>query len=178
MNICIRVGATLSLALLAGHAAAIPVLKKVTPSFSQAAGNLNAGLIVQASTSLPVLVIGGGFTIACSMSTLQITADRRATFSSFLGPNETLQIPAVVPSTYPIPGWSNIPLGSCGGQCSMHYTGEATDATSLSVRIGNAGVGANFTLIPQGTQSEGNTIIANVCRLSQRQCCTPLCSIP
>lgn len=178
MNTCIRAGATLTLALLSGHAAAIPVLKKVTPTFNQAGGNFNAGVIVEASTDLPVLVIAGGFTIRCSMSPLSLPVQRRATFSSFLGPKETLLVPEVVPSTYAIPGWSSIPAGSCGGQCTMEYSGEATDATSLSVRIGNTGVGASFTLIPQGTQSAGNAVLVNVCRLVQRQCCTQSCSIP
>ena len=38
----------------------------------------------------------------------------------------------------------------------MQYKGEAKDETSLSVRVGNQGVGVNFTLIPAGEQSIGN----------------------
>jgi hypothetical protein len=178
MNICIRAGATLILALLSGHAAAIPMLRQVTPTFYQSGSNLNAGLIVEASTDLPVLVIAGGFTIRCSTSTLALPVQRRATFSSFFGPRESLRIPEVLPSSYAIPGWSDIPAGTCSGQCTMEYTGEATDATSLSIKIGSVGAGASFTLIPTGTQAEGNTILANVCRVAQRQCCTLSCSIP
>lgn len=178
MNICMRALAALSLMLLSGHAAAIPTLKSVVPTFHQSAnGTLNAGLTVEASTSLPVLIIAGGFTITCTSSTLPQTAERRATFTGFVGISETLRIPQVIPSTYPIPGWSSIPMGSCG-QCVMQYKGEAKDETSLSVRVGNQGVGVNFTLIPSGEQLIGNAQLIDVCRLRQRQCCTPLCAIP
>jgi hypothetical protein len=171
--------ATLSLAVLAGPAAAVPTLKKVTPTFYQAGnGRLAAGLIVEASTSLPVLVLAGGFTITCTTGSLPQTAERRFTYTSFFGPNETLTIPEVVPSTYSIPGWSSIPAGTCGGQCVMQYKGEAKDETSLSVRIGNAGVGVTFTLIPAGEQMTGNAVLANICRAGRPQCCTPMCVIP
>jgi hypothetical protein len=179
MNTCMRVLATLGCALLSGHAAAVPTLKNVTPIFYQSGnGTLNAGLIVEAATSLPVLVIAGGFTITCTTSTLPQTADRRATFTGFFGINESLRIPSVVPSTYAIPGWSSIPAGSCGGQCVMQYRGETKDVSNLSVRIGNEGVGATFTLIPPGEQSAGNAILINVCRSGQPQCCTRGCQLP
>lgn len=179
MNMCKRALAALSLMLLCGHAAAIPILKNVTPTFHQTGNNssVNAGVLVEASTSLPVLIIAGGFTITCTSSSLPQTAERRATFTGFIGINESLLIPQVLPSTYPIPGYSNIPMGSCG-QCVMQYKGEAKDETSLSVRVGNQGVGASFTLIPAGEQLIGNAQLIDVCRLRQRQCCTPLCSIP
>ena len=175
-----RLCAALSCAFISGHAVAIPTLRKATPVFFQAGGNgiLMAGLTVEASTSLPVLVIAGGFNITCSTSSFVQPVQRRMTFSSFLGPHETLSIPAVVPSAYTIPNWSSIPAGTCAGQCMMAWTAEATDATSLSVRIGDTGVGAQFTLIPQGTQSVGDVRIANICRIGQPQCCTPACSIP
>jgi hypothetical protein len=179
MNICTRALAALSLLLLCGAAAAIPTLKNVTPTFHQTGNNstVNAGVLVEASTSLPVLIIAGGFTITCTSSSLPQTAERRATFTGFVGINQSLRIPEVLPSTYPIPGYSSIPMGSCG-QCVMQYKGEAKDETSLSVRVGNQGVGANFTLIPAGEQLIGNAQLIDVCRLRQRQCCTPLCSIP
>jgi len=179
MNTRLRIFATLACVLLSGHAAAVPTLKNVTPIFYQSGnGNLTAGLIVEASTSLPVLIISGGFTITCTTSTLPQTAERRATFTGFLGVNESLRIPDVVPSTYSIPGWSSIPAASCGGQCVMQYKGETRDETSLSVRIGNQGVGANFTLIPAGEQSVGNAILVNICRSGQPQCCTRGCQLP
>ena len=179
MNTCMRVLATLSCLLLSGHAAAVPKLKSVTPIFYDSGnGSLNAGLIVEASTSLSVLIIAGGFTITCTTSTLPQTADRRATFTGFFGISESLRIPSVVPSTYSIPGWSSIPPGTCSGQCVMQYKGETTDETSLSVRIGNQGIGANFTLIPAGEQSTGNAILANICRSGQPQCCTRGCQLP
>lgn len=179
MNTCTRVLATLTLALASAHAAAIPVLRTVAPTFNQASGSstLNAGLIIEASTDLLVLVIGGGFTITCSTSSLQQTAERRATYSDFFGPREVLLIPEVVPSTYTIPGWLNIAAGSCG-ECVMQYKGEARDETSLSVRVGSTGVGASFTLIPAGEQSISNSVLASVCRAMRVQCCTPLCSVP
>jgi hypothetical protein len=179
MNSCIHVLATLSFALVAGHAAANPTLKNVIPTFYQSGnGSLSAGLIVEASTDLPVLVIAGGFTITCTTSTLPQTAERRATFTGFFGVHESLRIPDVVPSSYSIPGWSSIPAGSCGGQCVMQYKGETRDETSLSVRIGNQGVGASFTLIPSGEQSTGNAILLNICRSGQPQCCTRGCQLP
>ena len=179
MNTCTYVLATLGSLLLSGHAAAVPKLKNVTPIFYQSGNsNLSAGLIVEASTSLPVMVIAGGFTITCTTSTLPQTAERRATFTGFLGINESLRIPSVVPSSYSIPAWSSIPAGSCGGQCVMQYKGEAKDETSLSVRIGNQGVGVNFTLIPAGEQATGNAVLIDVCRSGQPQCCTRGCQLP
>ena len=179
MSTCMRIFATLGLALVCGHAAAIPTLKRVTPTFFQSSNSsLSAGLIVEASTDLLVLVIAGGFTISCSTSSLQQSAERMATFSDFFGPDEILRIPATVPSTYGIPGWSSIPAGTCNGQCIMQYKGEAKDETSLSIRIGMTGFGASFGLIPSGVQSSGNSILANICRSGQPQCCTRGCVIP
>ena len=179
MNTRLRIFATLAGVLLSAHAAAVPTLKNVTPIFYQSGnGSLTAGMIVEASTSLPVLIIGGGFTITCTTSTLPQTAERRATFSGFLGITESLRIPDVVPSTYAIPGWSSIPAGTCGGQCVMQYKAETRDETSLSIRVGNQGIGANFTLIPAGEQSVGNAILVNICRSGQPQCCTRGCQLP
>jgi hypothetical protein len=179
MKTWIRFCAALSCALVWGHAAAIPTLKKATPVFYQSGqGTLAAGLTVEASTSLPVLVIAGGFSIICSTSSFVQPVQRRLTFSSFLGPSETLRIPEVVPSIYTIPNWSSIPAGTCTAQCMMQWTAEATDATDLSIRIGNTGAGAQFTLIPQGTQSVGDVRLTNVCRTGRPQCCTPMCLIP
>lgn len=179
MNRSMRVLAALSLTLLAGTAVAVPSLKNVTPTFHQASSgdSVNAGLIVEASTSLPVLVIAGGFTITCSSSSLPLTAEARQTFTGFLPINASLRVPAVVPSRYPIPGFTNIGMGACG-QCVMQFKGEAKDETTLSVRIGNQGVGASFTLIPAGEQLVGNALLIDVCRVRQRQCCTPMCAIP
>lgn len=181
MNSRMRVLVTLSLVLVSGQAAAIPTLRLVAPTFNQVSGtngSLNAGLIVEASTDLLVLVIGGGFTITCSTSPLQITAERLATFSDFFGPHAVVRIPEVLPSTYPIPGWSSIPAGTCNGQCVMQYKGEARDETSLSIRVGSTGLGANFSLIPTGEQSRGNSVFTSVCRTGRPQCCTPACQIP
>jgi hypothetical protein len=181
MNTRLRIFATLSLVLVSGQAAALPTLRLVAPTFNQVSGSngsLNAGLIVEASTDLLVLVIGGGFTITCNTSPLLTTAQRIASFSDFFGPHAVLRVPEVLPSTYPIPGWSSIPAGSCNGQCFMQYKGEARDETSLSVRVGSTGVGVNFSLIPAGEQMLGNTAFTNVCRTGRPQCCTPACAIP
>jgi hypothetical protein len=179
MNMCMRVLVTLGLAALSAHAAAIPNLKSVTPTFYQSTnGNLHAGVIVEASTDLPVLVVGGGFTITCTTSSLPQTAERVETSVDFFGPNMKLLIPPVVPSAYPIPGWASVPTGTCTGQCAMQYTGEARDETDLSVRVGNQGVGVNFTLIPAGEARLANTMLTDVCRQPRRQCCTPGCVIP
>jgi hypothetical protein len=179
MNTCMRVVATLSFVLLSEQAAAIPTLKNVVPIFHHPGnGSVNAGLLVEASTSLPVLIIAGGFTITCTTSTLPITAERRVTFTGFFGIDKSVAVPEVIPSTYPLPGWSNLPTGACA-QCVMQYKGEAKDETSLSVRVGNQGIGVNFTLIPAGEQSLGNAILSDVCRSPRpRQCCTPGCVIP
>lgn len=178
MNKCMRILSTLTLAALCGPVLANPTLKSVTPTFYQGGnGILNVGLIVQASSSLPVLIIAGGFTITCTTSSLPQTAERRTTIVDFFGPKGSLRIPEVVPSTYSIPGWSSIPAGTCSGQCIMQYKGEARDETSLSIRVGNAGVGASFTLIPAGEQSKGDSVHTNVCRSGTPQCCTPGCSI-
>ena len=120
MNTCLRILGALTLVLLSGHAAAIPTLKKVKPTFFQSSNStLSAGLIVEAETDLLVLVLAGGFTITCSMSSLQHQVQRTVTFSDSFGPDAILRVPSVVPSSYGIPGWSSIPTGTCGGQC-MH----------------------------------------------------------
>jgi hypothetical protein len=179
MNTCMRVLATLTGVLLSGHAAAVPELKNVTPIFYQSGnGALSAGLIVEASTDLSVLIIAGGFTITCTTSTLPQTAEARATYTGFFGIRQSLRIPQIVPSGYSIPGWSSIPAGSCGGQCVMQYKGETRDETSLSVRIGDQGIGASFTLIPAGEQMLGNATLIDICRSGQPQCCTRGCQLP
>lgn len=179
MKIWIHVCAALACALVSGHAAAIATLKKATPVFYQSSNStLMAGLTVEASTSLPILVIAGGFTITCSTSPLAQPVQRRMTYSGFMGVNETLRVPEVVPSPYTIPSWSSIPAGTCSGQCLMQWTAEAEDQTTLSIRIGNTGAGAQFTLIPQGVQSVGDVRLANICRSGRPQCCTPGCVIP
>jgi hypothetical protein len=106
MNSYLRVLAALSVVTLSQHAAANPTLKSVTPTFHQAGGGtVQAGLVVEASTSLPVLVIAGGFTITCTTGSLVQSAENTATFVSFLGPSGKVNVPEVVPSPYPIPGW-------------------------------------------------------------------------
>lgn len=110
MNTCLRILGALTLVLLSGHAAAIPTLKKVKPTFFQSSNStLSAGLIVEAETDLLVLVLAGGFTITCSMSSLQHQVQRTVTFSDSFGPDAILRVPSVVPSSYGIPGWSSIP---------------------------------------------------------------------
>jgi hypothetical protein len=178
MNTFTCVLAALGLAAVAGQAIASPTLRRVQPTFYQNGnGNLTAGLIVEASTDLPVLVIGGGFTITCTTSPLPQTAERLATYVDFFGPHETLTIPEVVPSNYSIPGWSSIPAGTCGGQCVMQYKGETRDETSLSVRIGGSGIGVGFSLIPSGEQMTSNAVLADICRSGRPVCCTPKCAI-
>jgi hypothetical protein len=181
MNIRMHVLTTLTLLLVAGQAAAIPTLRTVIPTFHQSGASafLNAGLVVEASTDLLVLVIGGGFTITCNTnSSLQHNVERLKTYSDFFGPREVLLVPEVVPSTYEVPGWLSIPETSCSGQCVMQYKAEVRDETSLSIRIGSTGVGANFSLIPTGEARAGNSKLTNVCRAGRSRCCTPLCSIP
>lgn len=179
MNICMRVAATLGLALLSAHAVAVPTLKRVTPTFNQLNNSsLNVGLIVEASTDLLVLVLAGGYTITCSSGTGHLDAQRMQTYTDFFGPDEILRIPEVVPSVYPILGWSSIPAGTCAGYCIMHFKGEARDETSLSVRVGSTGAGVTFGLIPAGQQATGNSLVRTICRSGKPQCCTPGCVIP
>jgi hypothetical protein len=179
MKTWIHVCAALACALVSGQASAIATLKKATPTFYQLNNStLMAGLTVEASTSLPILIIAGGFTITCSTSALAQPVQQRRTYSGFMGVSQTLYVPEVVPSAYTIPNWSSIPAGTCSGQCLMQWTAEAEDQTTLSIRIGNTGAGAQFTLIPQGIQSIGNVRLANICRSGRPQCCTPMCVIP
>jgi hypothetical protein len=60
----------------------------------------------------------------------------------------------------------------------MQYKAETRDETSLSIRIGNQGIGASFTLIPAGEQSVGNAVLVDICRSGQPQCCTRGCQLP
>jgi hypothetical protein len=162
----------------AAQALAIPNLRRVEAVFGDAGnGNLIAGVVVEATSSLPVLGVGGGFTIRCSTSTLILTAERFDTASNFLGTHIVLNVPSAMPSSYPVPRWSSVPTGSCNAQCTMQYNGEARDESNSQMTIGGVGTGVTFTLIPDGQASMGDTRLINVCRGGRPQCCTPGCQI-
>jgi hypothetical protein len=169
----------LCLAIGSAQAFAIPNLRRVETAFQDGGnGTIQAGMIIEATSSLPVLTVGGGFTIRCSTSTLLITAERFSTVNSFVGTHLVLVVPPDSPSTYTVPRWSSIPAGSCSAQCTMQYNGEARDESNTQVTIGGVGSGVTFTLIPDGQTSMGNTRMINVCRGGRPQCCTPGCQIP
>ena len=151
MNTCLRILGALTLVLLSGHAAAIPTLKKVKPTFFQSRQqHAQCGADRRGETDLLVLVLAGGFTITCSISSLQHERRGPSTFSDFFGPDASPAHTVGGPSTYGIPGWSSIPAGTCGGQCVMQYKGEAKDETSLSVRIGSDRRGRELRAHPRG----------------------------
>lgn len=169
---------TLCLALGASQAFAVPNLRRVDATFTDGGnGTLRAGLVIEATSSLPVLSVGGGFTIRCSTSTLQLTAERFDTVNTFVGTHIVLNVPPVVPSNYSVPRWSSVPAGSCNAQCTMQYNGEARDESNVQMTIGGVGSGVSFTLIPDGQVSMGDTRMINVCRGGRPQCCTPGCQI-
>jgi hypothetical protein len=172
--------ALLALCLLFGaQAFAIPNLRRVEATFTSGSDNgiVHAGMVVEATSSLPVLSVGGGFTIRCSTSTLLLTAERFETVSNFVGTHLVLNVPPVTPSTYTVPRWPSIPAGSCT-QCTMQYNGEARDESNTQMTIGGVGSGVTFTLIPDGQVSMGNTHMINVCRRGRPVCCTPGCQLP
>jgi hypothetical protein len=175
----VRASMTLSLVLVSVQAIAIPNLRRVEPNFSQSGNStLNAGVVIEADTDLAILGVGGGFTITCSTSSLQQTAERFQTYNDIFGPHVVLLVPPVVPSSYSIPAWTSIPAGTCNAQCVMQYNGEARDETSLAFSIGGGGAGANFSLIPDGEASLGNSVLIGICRGGRPQCCTPGCQLP
>jgi hypothetical protein len=163
---------------MASQANAIPEWVQTTPTFYQISNNnVAAGLVVQAEAPRPMLGIGGGFTINCTMNSLVINAQEKADLYDFFGPEVTLNVPTPTPGIYVIPGWSSIPAGSCGGQCSMQWRAEAVDAV-LSFSASISGVGSSFTLLPAGGIRRENTIILDICRSGTPQCCTPGCQLP
>lgn len=170
---------TLGLALMAAQAHAIPSWKTVQPTFYQSGqGTLAAGLVVQAETSLPMLGVGGGFTIQCNMSSLSIVATEKGAEYDFLtGAEVTVNVPVPTPGTYTAPGWTSITVGTCNGQCTMQWKAEAVDS-SAQFNVGTAGAGVSFHLLPMGGIERGNTVVTHVCRRGTPQCCTPGCSIP
>ena len=168
----------LGLALMAAQANAIPVWKETRPTFQQLNNStIAAGLIVQVATERPMLGVGGGYTIQCTMNSLLIHAKDKGDAFDFFGPQVTVNIPVPTPGTYTIPGWSSIPAGSCGGQCSMHWKAEAQDG-ALPFTVSLNGVGATFQLLPTGGLIRENTIILDICRSGTPQCCTPGCQLP
>jgi hypothetical protein len=169
----------LCLVLGATQAFAIPTLRRVDAAFSDGGnGTVLAGLVIEATSSLPVLGVGGGFTIRCSTSTLLLTAERFQTVTNFIGTHLVVSVPPAAPSSYSVPRWSSIPAGSCSAQCTMQYNGEARDESNMQMTIGGVGSGVTFTLIPDGQTSMGNTRLINICRGGRPQCCTPGCVLP
>jgi hypothetical protein len=163
---------------MASQANAIPEWKQTTPTFYQVSNSSIAiGLIVQAEANRPMLGIGGGYTVTCTMNSLPINAREKADLYDFFGPEVTLNVPVPTPGIYTIPGWSSIPAGSCGGQCAMHWRASAVDAV-LSFSASISGVGANFTLLPAGGLEREDTIILDICRSGTPQCCTAGCQLP
>jgi hypothetical protein len=173
-----RVLFALCLVLGAAQALAVPNLRRVDATFSDGGnGTLYAGLIIEATSPLPVLAVGGGFTIRCSTSTLLLTAERFDTVNNFIGTHLVVNVPNVNPSSYGVPRWSSVPTGSCSAQCTMQYNGEARDESNTQVTIGSIDSGVTFTLIPDGQVSMGDTRLINICRGGRPQCCTPGCRI-
>lgn len=137
------------------------------------AANVSAGLIVSGSTVWQVISVAGGWTIRCTFSSLDLTAERADTaFALFGGASMTVFVPTVVPSTYTVPGWSSLPTASCG-HCTHQYKGSARDGLA---RI-SFGAGVNFQLTLDGEPNVGNTSTFQFCRGGRPQCCTDGCSL-
>jgi hypothetical protein len=136
-------------------------------------GNVSVGLIVSAATPWHTVSVAGGWTIRCGFTPLELNAQREASaFAPFGGASATVYVPSVVPSTYLIPGWSNLTTASCG-QCTHLYKGSARDG---SARI-SFGAGVNFQLTLDGEPNIANTSTFEVCRGGRPQCCTDGCSL-
>ena len=139
--------------------------------------DLNAGLIVEARPSLPVLIIGGGFTITCTSSPLPQTAERRATLAASSAPEEAADTPGR-------------PQHVSDSGMVEHSDGNLRRPVRDAIQ--GRGEGRNQSAGPRrqsGRRRElhahsgrravlGNSMLINICRLRQRQCCTPLCAIP
>ena len=163
-----------ALLFTAVQAQATPQLA-IYPYQARQAGNsgVSAGLIVSASTVWQALTVAGGWTIRCGFSSTELTAERAdSVFFALAGASLTVHVPAVVPSTYTLPGWSSLPTASCG-QCTHYYKGSARDGLA---RI-SLGAGVNFQLTLDGEPNIANTSTFQFCRGGRPQCCTDGCSL-
>jgi hypothetical protein len=163
-----------ALLLAAAQTYAAPQLA-IYPYQARQAGNANvsAGLIVSASTVWHALTVAGGWTVRCGFSSLELTAERAdSVFAPLAGASLTVHVPAVVPSTYTLPGWSSLPTASCG-HCTHQYKGSARDGLA---RI-SFGAGFNFQLTLDGEPNVANTSTFEFCRGGRPQCCTDGCSL-
>jgi hypothetical protein len=174
--------AVLSLMFVSAHAMAIPVLDEYVVIFSHSQGTLGAGLTIKAhTTDTAKLFLAGGYTIKCDSSSVEIKAEHKAATSAFQ-PNVslTIKVPALQsPTSYSVPGWTNIERGSCT-TCGMQHRWEAADSTDTSVSVGLLGTGVNFSLVPTAEVGFGDTaVLGSVCRpVRPPQCCTPGCIPP
>jgi hypothetical protein len=164
-----------ALLLTAAQAQAIPELAIYPYQARQAgAGSVSAGLIVSAATAWHTISVAGGWTIRCGFTPLELNAQQEASDSRLLGgASATVYVPAVVPSTYTLPGWSNLTTASCG-HCTHYYKGSARDG---SARIA-FGAGVNFQLTLDGQPNVANTSTFQFCRGGRPVCCTDRCFIP
>lgn len=136
---------------------------------------ISAGLIAGASTVWTTVTVAGGWTIQCTFTSGQLNAERSdSSFSVFGGASLSVFVPVVVPSTYQLPGWSNLPTTSCG-DCTFYYKALGRDGSG-SISAGTAGF--NITLTPGAEALYANTSVFQFCRAGQPQCCTPGCQQP
>jgi hypothetical protein len=176
----VRAFVALSIFFVSAHASAIPVLMEYLVIFSHSQGTLGAGLTIDArTTDTSRLVVGGGYTIRCGSSALQIDAKNNSVTTGFTQVRILVKVPAgLSPTSYPVLGWTNILPASCT-QCTMTHTYAARDETTATASIGVMGTGMNFALVPTGEiGTTDTTVLSAVCRGGRPQCCTPGCSIP
>jgi hypothetical protein len=82
-------------------------------------------------------------------------------------------VPTTVPSTYLLPGWSNIPASTCV-DCTFRTRGSVV-STSASIKFG---VGASFMLSPGAERTSDNQFSFQFCRGGRPVCCTDGCTLP
>jgi hypothetical protein len=174
---------TLALAvllLLAAHAHATPTLSIYTyPGRQVSSSSVSAGVIVSSGTdgveAIGTLTVGGGWTVSCPYtSPINVQLSNSSTNWIPGRPNTlTLYVPTTVPSTYLLPGWSNIPTARCV-DCTFAFRGSAV-ATSASL---GAGLGANFRLSPEAERTVNDQTSFQFCRGGRPVCCTDGCTLP
>jgi len=120
---------------------------------------VEVGMIVDGTTNLLTMTVGGGYTLTCP-DTTPLTAQRALQFSRWLaGFTVSVFVPETIPYEYPISGWYSWDRPSTH-YCTFSYVGRAKDAW-----VNLQGIGINITLGGDEV-SDGNSRVFSMVKLA------------